>query len=375
MDKRYQVFISSTREDLKEERRTVADTLLRSRFIPIGMEQFTAASDDAWSLIRRYLDECDYYVVIIAKTYGSTRADGISYTEAEYDYAVHSGIPVLAFVYVEDESSSARMDESDPVKAARLAAFRQKIDQVRVRDTWRDQYELAYKVSSALDNLVRDHPAIGWIRGDVVPDAILDIVQSVAEPCRRLGVSAVSEDGVAGESLKRSLAGARSIRIFSSSAFRLLDTYRGQMTEALSRGCSVQLLVPKPGGQFLADLEEFEAVHIDRGLSLETELEVVKTRLLEALSQAVSTTSSNVGQVAIGYFTTHLRSTLVLCDDSWGWLTITLPPFRATETMSLELRQTSYSPLLKTCIAHFERSWAIVRQRGDVEVLRSPQLS
>jgi hypothetical protein len=385
MDKRYAVFISSTHRDLEVERRTVADALLRSRYIPIAMEQFTAAPDDASMLIRTYLDECDYYVLIVARTYGSTQPDGISYTEAEYDYAVNCGKPVLAFLYenesnpkniktraqIELERDSGKV-EKDPIKAQRLHDFRKKVEQVRVRDTWSDSYELAFKVQSALDKLVRDHPATGWIRGDALPDSILKIVQSVAEPCDRLGITRVSEDGVAGEALKHNLASAKSIKILSSSAFRLTDTYRGPLTEALSNGCSVRLLIPKPGSQFLTDLDEFEAVHVPRGLSLDTELEIIKTRLVEALSTAATNAQqigSTVGSAEIGYFTTHLRSTMILCDASWGWLTITLPPFRATETMSMELSQTPYRPLLKTCIAHFDRSWDIVSARGDIEAL------
>src|SRR5688572_8893511 len=57
VDKRYQVFISSTRADLELERRTIADDLLRRRYIPIGTEQFGAAAEQAWTLIQRFIDE------------------------------------------------------------------------------------------------------------------------------------------------------------------------------------------------------------------------------------------------------------------------------------------------------------------------------
>lgn len=187
MTKRYQVFISSTRLDLEEERRTVADVLLRGRYIPIAMEQFTAAPEDAWTLIQRYIDECDYYVVIVAGMYGSTRPDGISYTEAEYDYAVSRGRPILAFLHEDMGSLPSARVEANPRTKTKLMQFRRKIEDARLRDSWRDKYELAYKVGSALDNMVREHPAIGWIRGDALPDEILGIIQSVAEPCSRLG--------------------------------------------------------------------------------------------------------------------------------------------------------------------------------------------
>lgn len=372
MDKRYQVFISSTRQDLEDERRTLADMLLRNRYIPIGMEQFTASPEQAWPVIQRYIDECDYYIVIVAGMYGSTRPDHTSYTEAEYDYAVETGKPVLAFLRTDIGNLEAKNVEMDTRKRRRLAAFRHKIEQVTLRDEWNDKFELAFKVGAALDNVVKRQPAVGWIRGDEIPDHALELIRSVAEPCSRLGISRVSEDGVAGETMKQELAAARSIKIFSTSAFRLLDTYRGAITEALGHGCQIQVLVPKAGSQFLQDVEESEAVHVSRGLSLDVEIDLVGTRLMEALSRAAQSSrrqSANLGTVEIGYFTTQLRSTVVLCGNSWGWLTVTLPPFRATETMSLELSPNLGRSLLQTCSAHFDRTWDIVKSRGDVTSL------
>lgn len=45
MDKRYQVFVSSTFEDLQEERREVMQALLSLNCIPTGMELFPAADE------------------------------------------------------------------------------------------------------------------------------------------------------------------------------------------------------------------------------------------------------------------------------------------------------------------------------------------
>ena len=62
--KKYQVFVSSTYEDLKEERKEVMQALLELDCIPSGMELFPAADDDQWTLIKRVINECDYYIVI-----------------------------------------------------------------------------------------------------------------------------------------------------------------------------------------------------------------------------------------------------------------------------------------------------------------------
>ena len=81
MDKRYQVFVSSTYADLKEERQRVIQTLMEADCIPAGMELFPAADEEQFAFIKKVIDDCDYYLLIIGGRYGSTTEDGISYTE------------------------------------------------------------------------------------------------------------------------------------------------------------------------------------------------------------------------------------------------------------------------------------------------------
>ena len=57
MDKRYQVFISSTFEDLQDERKEVMNALLELNCIPAGMELFPASSEEQWSLIKRVIKD------------------------------------------------------------------------------------------------------------------------------------------------------------------------------------------------------------------------------------------------------------------------------------------------------------------------------
>ena len=52
------------------------------------MELFPATDDEQFEFIKRIIDDCDYYVVIVAGKYGSMTAEGISFTEKEFDYAV-----------------------------------------------------------------------------------------------------------------------------------------------------------------------------------------------------------------------------------------------------------------------------------------------
>lgn len=80
-DRRYSVFISSTFEDLRDERRAVQDAVISAGDFPVQMESFPASDIDQFEFIKSLIDKCDYYVLILAGRYGAPANDGISFTE------------------------------------------------------------------------------------------------------------------------------------------------------------------------------------------------------------------------------------------------------------------------------------------------------
>ncbi|MEQ8204536.1 MAG: DUF4062 domain-containing protein, partial [Woeseia sp.] len=168
MEKRYQVFVSSTFADLKEERRRVIQTLMEMDCIPAGMELFPAADEEQWAFIRRVIDDCDYYLLIIGGRYGSITPDGVSYTEKEYDYAVEKGMKVLALLHDKPEDIPAGKSELDPTLRARLNAFREKASTGRLVRFWNRAEDLPGLVALSLSKTIKTYPAIGWVRANSV---------------------------------------------------------------------------------------------------------------------------------------------------------------------------------------------------------------
>lgn len=169
MEKRYQVFVSSTYEDLIDERREVMQALLELDCMPSGMELFPATNDDQWTLIKNVIDDCDYYIVIIGGRYGSIGSSGISYTQMEYDYAIAQSKPVIAFLHKDPSSIATRKAERSQDGREKLEAFREKAQQ-KMCKYWSSPAELGSVVSRSLVKLIKTHPAIGWVKADVVPD-------------------------------------------------------------------------------------------------------------------------------------------------------------------------------------------------------------
>lgn len=168
MEKRYQVFVSSTYTDLLEARQEVMQALLELDCIPAGMELFPAADDDQWTLIKRVIDDCDYYIVIIAGRYGSIGPEEKSFTQLEYEYAISRKKPVIAFLHREPGRLPADNTEKDPQQAEKLEDFRNLAQKKAVR-YWTTPADLGSVVSRSLVKLIKDKPAIGWVKADSLP--------------------------------------------------------------------------------------------------------------------------------------------------------------------------------------------------------------
>ena len=177
MEKKYQIFISSTFKDLKTARLKVRDAILSMYHFPVGMEMFGALDEDQWEVIKRDIDASDYYVLIIGKMFGSeVPGEGISYTQKEYRYAVEQGIPVLAFIIKDDADVAKSFQETEKDRIEKLKAFRKEVETGRTVSYWSNPDELAWQVSTSLERQIRRKPRPGWIRASE-----FDIEKSHAE--------------------------------------------------------------------------------------------------------------------------------------------------------------------------------------------------
>ena len=164
-EKKHQVFISSTFLDLKEERRKILDILLMADCIPAGMEAFVATDNEQFEVIKKVIDLCDYYVLIIGKRYGSiNEATGISYTEMEYEYAKQQSIPVLVFAIDDSVDLPEDKIETDSNKIEKLKRFRAKALNNRLASMWKDSGDLAGKVAISIMQAKTEIARPGWQR-------------------------------------------------------------------------------------------------------------------------------------------------------------------------------------------------------------------
>jgi hypothetical protein len=186
MEKRYQIFISSTFVDLRDERQATLKAILEIDHMPAGMELFPATDDSAWQLIRDVIDSSDYYILIVGGRYGSLDEAGLGYTEKEYDYALSTKKPVIPLLHENPDNLPRDKTETDSAAWERLKAFRAKVEKKHTCVYWKNADDLKAKVIVGLTAATKRHPAIGWMRADKVPTEatvleVLSLKNRVAE--------------------------------------------------------------------------------------------------------------------------------------------------------------------------------------------------
>ncbi len=159
MNNRYQVFISSTFDDLEKERKILAQTLLKKGCFPAGMEWFPAVDEEQFEYIKQVIDDTDYYVIVLGGLYGTIAPDGKSYTEKEYDYAVAEGKRIIALVQRDPTQT-----ETEDNRKIKFLQFRQKVIQGRLVNFWNKTEELSGLLAISLDQTITKYPSQGWIR-------------------------------------------------------------------------------------------------------------------------------------------------------------------------------------------------------------------
>ncbi len=259
MEKRYQVFVSSTFWDLEKERQEVMHALLELDCIPSGMELFPAANEDQWNLIKKVIDDCDYYVLILAGRYGSIGPDGISYTEMEYRYALSTGKPTIAFIHKDPGNITSKKTEQSPDGKEKLKVFRTEVEK-KLCKQWDSPEQLGSVVSRSLIQLIKSTPAIGWVHANELADKeatteLLQLRRKVEELQSELAKARTSapkeSEGLAQGEEKYKLHYS-----FTADHRKITDDFESTWNEIFSVVAPL-MIHEAEGGQLMIELDKF----------------------------------------------------------------------------------------------------------------------
>lgn len=164
MNKKLQVFVSSTYTDLKEERQAAVEAILDAGHIPVGMEIFPASNNSLSQTLFKIIDTSDVYVLILGNRYGSIdQESGISYTQLEYTYAISKNMPVVAIV-LDDNGIYERIHNDnnfDNPHSELYNKFRESVLS-KIATIVKNRDEIKYIIINFLNEYSVLNPSIGW---------------------------------------------------------------------------------------------------------------------------------------------------------------------------------------------------------------------
>jgi hypothetical protein len=157
------VFLSSTYEDLVDEREAVYRTLKEQGHDVVRMEDFGSRDDAPLETCLAAVESCEAYILLLGSRYGTIEPTyNLSYTHIEYERARELGIWVLA--YVRDGIDEQHdVDQDDYL---RLLDFREVIERSHTvrRPYFSSAAQLAQQVVEDLEALagrIRVRPSLG----------------------------------------------------------------------------------------------------------------------------------------------------------------------------------------------------------------------
>jgi uncharacterized protein DUF4062/SIR2-like protein len=130
--RRLRVFISSTMEDLANERDALREKLLAFNFEPVNAEAMVPSGKPSWTQLRDEIESCDLFLLLLGERYGWIPDDGPkseegkAVTELEFDEARRVGLPVFPFVKRLRDGSNVSDQEANDRDAfrARVGAWK-----------------------------------------------------------------------------------------------------------------------------------------------------------------------------------------------------------------------------------------------------------
>lgn len=172
MKKKLQVFLSSTYKDMRLERQGAVEAILESGHIPAGMELFSSDNKKQFEVIKKWIRECDVFILILGGRYGSVEK-GLtkSYIQREYEYAKHIGKKPIAIMLSENgmRNKIAHGDYSLSEKeylSAEYLQFKRSILDSKLCTFFDDIPTMKSCIFNSLKNFENNDKISGWIKSN-----------------------------------------------------------------------------------------------------------------------------------------------------------------------------------------------------------------
>lgn len=227
VNKRLQIFISSTYEDLKVERQAAVQAILKMKHIPAGMELFTSGDKSQWDIIKKWIDGSDIFMLILGGRYGSIeKTQGKSYIHLEYEYALNTNKPYFVLIlddtYIENKVKELTAKNAMEFEnRTTYEAFKSQIME-RMCAFCSELKDISTATYESILSLMDEYPFVGWVPGNQ-SENVVELIDRVAKLANENSILKQKLSEIEGSLLKQTsdMPIAKIIEVLSSQTILL----------------------------------------------------------------------------------------------------------------------------------------------------------
>ena len=161
---KYHIFLGSTLDDLKNERRDIPRIIMELGHIPVSAEYLDSSAKNHDKLLDKVIEECDFFIAIAAYKY-APKGVKISPLEAECNIAQKKNIPVISLIIDDKARWKASKKEKENAQIKKLNELKNRL-RLGPHETWLNQTDLCQKLQNLLIMQMNVTPQGGWVRAD-----------------------------------------------------------------------------------------------------------------------------------------------------------------------------------------------------------------
>jgi len=257
MNPKYQIFVSSTKDDMEDERLAITRQILKKQHIPSTMEDFVKPShDDIVELIKERINMCDIFLLALSGRYGyiinKGSEKGKSFVEFEYEYAKLQNKPIILMV-IRDDYLATKKGEAyrqkgvdNPFEGDDTSKYNTFLNKVmnsgKAVGFYSNIAELTEGVSDGIDAIIdkpeRYNLGKGWVRGGKGESSIDNVFMDRAAETQRF-------------SFEKKVLSAKETFFMSGVSLVILTTGFASIMELLRKRVKVKLLRTKGSDELI----------------------------------------------------------------------------------------------------------------------------
>lgn len=207
---------------------------------------------------------------------------------------------------------------------------------------------------------------ITWFKSLLHKEQLTEIpIYNSITKSKSCGIKGIYYNERASDRIKEKLSKIEELKIIAVSGTNMLKSLESDLVTLLTQNhAEIKILVGNPYSDFIKDVEACESydpiLQSNTGLradmisqEIEHAIKNINICIEKAISKQKKENKGVMGKLVLKHFNTQMRSSIIIINDEWAWLTLNLPPAKALNSLSIEFYRRDKDSYINDIVKHF----------------------